>query len=55
MDFYKIDNKLKAQKKEQAKKLSRVAAGVDYGNPDCLLDADQCIKLAWDAISNAII
>ena len=55
MDFYELDENLKARKKEQAKRLPRRAAGVAYGNPAYLLDAAQYIKLAWDAISDATI
>ena len=32
MDFYELDENLKARKKEQAKRLPRKAAGVAYGN-----------------------
>ena len=55
MDFYELDNKLKAHKKEQAKMLPRGAAGVTCGNPAHLLDAAQYIKLAWKAILDATI
>ena len=55
MDFYELDENLKARKKEQAKRLFRRAAGVAYGNPANMLDATQYIKLAWDAISGATI
>ena len=53
MDFYELDENLKAHKEEQAKRLPRGAAGVAYGNPAHMLDASQYIKLAWDVISNA--
>ena len=39
LDFYELDNKLKAHKKEQANRLPWGAAGVAYGNPVHLLDA----------------
>ena len=55
MDFYELDENLKACKKEQAKRLPRRAAGVVHGNPAHVLDATQYIKLAWDAISDATI
>ena len=55
MDFYELDENLKARKKEQAKRLLRRAAGVAYGNPAHMLDAAQYIKLDWDAISDATI
>ena len=55
MDFYELDENLKARKKEQAKRLPRRAAGVVYGKPAHMLDAAQYIKLAWDAISDATI
>ena len=55
LDFYKLGNKLKAHKKEQANRLPWGAAGVAYGNPVHLLDAAHYIKLAWDSISNATI
>ena len=55
MDFYELDENLKARKKEQAKRLPRRAAGVAYGNPAHMLDAAQYIKLAWDAISDGTI
>ena len=54
LDFYELDENLKARKKEQAKRLLRGAAGV-YGNPAHMLDAAEYIKLAWDTISDAII
>ena len=50
LDFYELDEKLKARKKEQAKRLPRGAAGISYGNPAHLVDAAQCIKLAWGTI-----
>ena len=54
MDFYELDENLKARKKEQAKRLPRGAAGVAFGNPAHMLDAAKYIKLAWDAtIKNA--
>ena len=46
LDFYKLGNKLKAHKRDQANKLPRGAASVAYGNPIHLVDAAQCIKLA---------
>ena len=55
LDFYELDEYLKARKKKRAKRLLRGAAGVAYGNPAQMLDAAQYIKLAWDAISNAKI
>ena len=55
MDFYELDENLKARKKEQAKRLPRGAAGVAHGNPAHMLDAAEYIKLAWDAISDATI
>ena len=55
LDFYELDENLKARKKEQAKRLPGGAAGVAYGNPAHMLDADQYAKIAWDAISNATI
>ena len=55
MDFYELDENLKARKKEQAKRLPRRAAGVAYRNPAYTLDSAQYIKLAWDAISDARI
>ena len=55
LDFYDLDENLKARKKEQAKILPRGTAGVAYCNPAHLLDAAQYIKLAWDAISDATI
>ena len=55
LDFYELDENLKARKKEQAKRLLRGAAGVAYGNPDHMLDAAEYIKLAWDTISDATI
>ena len=39
LDFYELDNKLKAHKKEQANRLPWGAAGVAYGNPVHSLDA----------------
>ena len=55
MNFYELDENLKARKKEQAKKIPRRAAGATYSNPAHMLDAAQYIKLAWDAISDATI
>ena len=55
MDFYGLDENLKACKNEQAKRLLRRAAGVVYSNPAHMLDAAQYIKLAWDAISDVTI
>ena len=55
LNFYELDENLKALKKEQAKRLPRGAAGVAYGNPAHLLDAAHYIKLAWDAISDVTI
>ena len=55
MDFYELDEYLKARKKEQEKRLPRGAAGFAYGNPFHKLDAVAYIKLAWDAISDATI
>ena len=55
LDFYKLDENLKACKIEQAKRLPRGAASVAYGNPSHMLDAAQYIKLAWDTISDATI
>ena len=55
LDFYELDENLKAHKKEQAKRPPRRAAGVAYGNPAHMRDAAQYIKLAWDAISGATI
>ena len=53
MDFYELDENLKARRKEPEKRLPRGAAGVAYGNPAHMIDAPQYIKLAWDAISDA--
>ena len=39
---------MKAHKREQANKLPQGAASVAYGNPIHLVDAAQCIKLAWE-------
>ena len=39
LDFYELDENLKARKKEQAKRLPRGAAGVAYDNPAHMLDA----------------
>ena len=53
LDFYQLE-KLKARRKEQAKRLPRGAAGVAYGNPAHLLDAAQfyyaCLgcNIGWD-------
>ena len=55
MDFYKLDDNLKARKKQQAKRLPRGAAGVAYGDPAHMLDAAQYVEIAWDAISDATI
>ena len=55
MDFYELDENLKACKKKQAKRLPRGAVGVAYANPTHMLDAAQYFKLAWDAISEATI
>ena len=55
LNFYELDNKLKAHQKEQANRLPQDAAGVVYGNPVHLLDAAQYVKLAWDSISDATI
>ena len=55
LDFYELDENLKAHKKEQAKILSRGAAGAAHGNPSDMLDATVYIKLAWDAILDATI
>ena len=55
MDFYELNENLKARKKEQAKRLLKRAAGVAYGNLAHMLDAAQYIKLSWDAISDATI
>ena len=55
LDFYELDENLKARKKEQAKRLLRGAAGVAYGKSDHMLDAAEYIKLAWDMISDATI
>ena len=55
MNFYELDENLKARKKDQAKRLPRGAAGVAYGNPAHMLNAVPYIKLAWDAISDATI
>ena len=55
LNFYELDKNLKARKKEQAKRLPRVAAGVAYGNPAHMLDVAEYIKLARDAISDATI
>ena len=54
-DFYKLDENLKACKKEQAKRLPRRAAGVAYSSPAHILNAAHYIKLAWDAILDATI
>ena len=48
LDFYELGSKLKAHKREQANRLPRGAASVAYGNPIHLVDAAQCIKLAWE-------
>ena len=55
MDFYKLDENLNARRKEQARRLSRRAADIAYGNPAHMLDTAQYIKLDWDAISDATI
>ena len=55
MDFYELDENLKACKKEQAKRLPRRTEGVAYGNPAHMLDAAQHVKLAWNTISDATI
>ena len=55
MDFYELNENLKARKKEQAKRLPREAAGVAYGNPGRMLNAAHYIKLAWDTISDATV
>ena len=55
MDFYELEENLKARNKEQAKRPPRRAAGVAYSNPAHMLDATQYIKLAWVAISDATI
>ena len=38
LDFYKLDNTLKAHKKEQANRQPWGAAGFAYGNPVHLVD-----------------
>ena len=43
---------MKARKKEQAKGLSRGAAGVDCGSVAHFLDTVHHNKLAWNAISD---
>ena len=60
MDFYKLDENLKACKKEQAKRFPRGAVGMDfprgaaaYGNPAHMLDVAKYIKLACDMTSDA--
>ena len=55
MDFYELDENLKARKKEQAKRLPRRTAGVAYGNPAHMLNETQYIKLAWHTISDVTI
>ena len=55
LNFYELDENLKASKKDQAKRLPRGAAGVASGNPAHMLDAAEYIKLAWDAISDTTI
>ena len=55
LDFYELDEKLKAYKKEQVKSLPRSAAVVAYGNSSYLLDAAQYVELAWYAILDGII
>ena len=55
LDFYELDENLKARKKEQAKRLPRGAAVVAYGDPARMLDAAQYVEIAWDAISDATI
>ena len=39
LDFYKLGNMLKANKKEQVNRLPRAAAVVAHGNPVHLVDA----------------
>lgn len=51
LDFYQFDESIKVQKKTQATRLPRGAAGVAYGNPANLLDAAKYVKHAWDQIS----
>ena len=55
MNFYELDENLKARQKEQAKRLPRGAAGVAHGDPAHMLDTAEYIKLVWDAISDATI
>ncbi|KAI6650795.1 hypothetical protein LOD99_7846 [Oopsacas minuta] len=55
LDFYDLDEDLKARKEEQAKRLPRGAAGVVYSKPAHLLDAAFYVKRAWDLVSDTSI
>ena len=44
LDFFALDENLKACKKEQAKRLLRGAAGVAYSNPAHMLDAAKWLE-----------
>ena len=54
MDFYELDENLKARKKEQAKRLLR-GEHVLLMLTRLMLDAAQYVNTAWDAISDATI
>jgi len=55
LDFYKLDEQLKQQKRELGKRLRRGATGVSYENPAHLLDAASYVKEAWDSVSSSSI
>ncbi len=55
LDFYQLDDDVKARKRDQGWRLRRGSAGVLYGNPVQLLDAANYVKEAWDSVSQASI
>ncbi len=55
LDFYKLDDEVKNQKKDQGRRLRRGTAGVHYGNPAHLLNVASYVKDTWDSISQTSI
>jgi hypothetical protein len=51
LSFYDLLKELKQLKMLTGENLRRGAVGVKFGNPAHLLDAANCIKLCWNAIS----
>jgi hypothetical protein len=55
LDFYKLNDEAKNQKKDQGRKLRQGAAGVIYDNPTHVLDVVSYVKDAWDFVSQTSI